>query len=242
MTPSDDAILSEVEGILKEAEAKVTSERAEGIYKEFQEVETSMWNELGETTDLHNLFIVRILQEESAVDDALGAVGNGDAHLIVGDGTLEGHTPDTLVALQLVAEGGDVYQILDDKYLSLSIASDDDIVGVLLRLAAKGTSDPDTPEERKVDVTTTVMLMADHVYIGVRDHTKPDEPLYQTIHADDYEGGDKLVNAMLKFFIHAKVMFSTDREVMEAFLQDLSRQREKEESNNNQQSKEDNQQ
>lgn len=242
MTPSDDAILSEVEGILEEAEVKMTSERAEGIYKEFQEVEASMWQELGEATDLHSLFIVRIVEDKEQVGKALEAANNGDAHLVVGDGTLEGHTPDTMVALQMVAEGGDVYQILEDKWLSFTLASDENIVGILMRLAAKASTDVELPEDQKHDVTTTVMLMADHVYIGVRDHTKPNDPMYQTIHREDYEGNEKLINAMLKFFVAAKVMFQTDREVMEAFLQDLSRQREKEASNNNQQSKEDKQQ
>jgi hypothetical protein len=244
MTPSDDALLSELEGILKEAEAKVTSERAEGISKEFQEVEASMWEELGALGEHHQVYSVSVVPDEQ-VDEALSDIGSGSAKVVQGDGSIEGHEADTLVRLTLLAEASDIYEALSDKFLALHVARDKNAIGVLLRMAAKATlvdgepaNDHDPKEPQEVVVTT--MLMNDHVYVATRFLSKPDEIHYQNIHADDYKGEHQLVNALVAFFVGAKAMCEAEPEIAEALYQDLSRKHEKETSNNKQQSKEDN--
>lgn len=244
MTPSEDALLSELEGILKEAEAKVTSERAEGISKEFQEVEASMWNELGPVTDVHQVFSVGIVPEAEQ-DKAMSDIDSGAATVVQGDGSIDGTRADTLVRLTLIAETGDIYDALGDKFLGLHVGRDPNSIGVLLRMGAQATwvegeqaidHDPKEPQ----DVVVTTMLMSDHVYVGTRFMSQPDKVHYQTIHAEDYGGDHQLVNALVAFFVGAKAICESNPEVAEALYKDLSRKREKETSNNKQQSKEDN--
>jgi hypothetical protein len=244
MTPSDDALLSELEGILKEAEARVNSERAEGINKEFMELESSMWQELGAVNEAHQVFSVSVVPKEQH-DKAMSDIDSGAATVVNGDGSIEGHDADTLVRLNLIAETSDIYEALENKLLALHVGRDTNAIGVLLRMSAKATlvngepaNDHDPKEPQEVVVTT--MLMSDHVYVATRFLSKPDEVNYQTIHADDYKGEHQLVNALVAFFMGAKEIYEANPEVADALYQDLSRQREKETSNNKQQSKEDN--
>lgn len=244
MTPSDDALLSELEGILKEAEAKVTSERAEGINKEFREVEASMWEELGAVDTHHQVYSVSIVPDEQ-VDEALSDIDSGSAKIVQGDGSIDGTSAETLVRLTLLAEATDIYEALENKFLALHVARDQNTIGVLLRMSARATwvngeepkhHDPKEPQ----DVVVTTMLMSDHVYVATRFLSKPDEVHYQNIHAEDYKGDHQLVNALLTFYVGARTMCEANPEVAEALYQDLSRKHEKETRNNNQQSKEDN--
>lgn len=244
MTPSEDALLSELEGILKEAEAKVTSERAEGINQEFQEVEKSMFMELGTKMDCHQLYSISVVPEGEQRDEALSEIGNEQVHLVEGTGSIDGHDADTLIRLALRAEAGNIYEALENKYLALEIALDPNSIGVLLRMAAKAThisgekAHDHTDEPQEVIITT--MLMSDHVYVATRFLDKVDEVHYQTIHAEDYKGEHELINALLAFFVGTKAIVEINPEVAKALHKDLSRKREKETSNNNQQSKEDN--
>ena len=233
MTASDDAVLAQVQEILEEAEAKVTTERTEGLYKEFQGIEQSMWENLGACSDIHTVYGVRIVPNDQ-VDDALIQVEAGNAELVVGDGTLDGKDADTLVRLQAMAECGNIYEALDDHYFRLIVARDSSIVGLLLRLAVSSTEADDGTSH---DATLTMLLLADHVYVGVRHHTEPDKPMYKTIHAEDYEGGDKLVDVLLNFFVVTRAMYQENQEIMEAWYQDLSHTRGKEETNKSKEDK-----
>lgn len=244
MTPSDDALLSELEGILSEAEAKVTSERAESITKEFQEIEASMWQELGAVHDVHQVYSVCVVPDDEQ-DQAMSDIDSGAATVIKGDGSIDGTSADTLVRLNLVAETGNIYDALENKLLALHLAKDTNTIGVLLRIGGRATwvngeppKDHDANEPQ--DVVVTTMLMSDHVYVATRFLSKPDEVHFQTVHAEDYKGDHQLVNALIAFYVGAKAIYEANPEVAEALYKDLSRKHEEETSNNNQQSKEDN--
>ncbi len=237
---NDEDVLAQVQEILDEAGKTLESDRPEGINAEFQQVEQRMWDELGLVDDIHQLFTINVVQgNDRAV--ALEDVGKGKAHLVQGNGTIDGQTPDTLVNMSHVADASDIFDALTDKWLSLDCAMNPNNVGVLVRVGAKSLEHKNTPEDKKRDCTVTVMLMADHLYVAVRHHDEPTHVDYKTIYADDYEGQDNLVNALLTFHVSAREFVHTDKDIAEALHKDLSRQREKEASNtnNNQQSKED---
>ena len=240
MTNEED-VLAQVQQIMDEAGKALGSDRPESINSEFRAVEQAMWGELGRIDNTHQMFSISVVDEPSDREQALNDVTNGKAHLVQGDGTIEGHSADTLVNLRHVADASDIYEALNDKWLSLDLARDEDTVGVLVRLGAKSSTEPDQDEDTKRDCTVTMMVMAGHLYVAVRHHDDAENPVYNTIHAEDYKGEDRLVNALLTFHVAAKMLFEENREVAEAIYKDLSRQREKETSNTNnkQQSKED---
>lgn len=237
---NDEELLSQVQEILDEAGKTLESDRPEGINAEFQQVEQRMWEELGSVNDVHQLFTICVVQDSERAE-ALQDVGDGKAHLVQGNGTIDGQTADTLVNMKHIADAGNIYDALNDKWLALSCARDPNNVGVLVRLGAKSSEEEETPEDKKRDCSVTMMVMADHLYIAVRHHDEPTEAHYSTIYADDYEGQDDLVNALLTFFVAAREFVAKDKDLADALYKDLSRQREKEERNNNnqQQSKED---
>jgi hypothetical protein len=237
---NEEELLSQVQEILDEAGKTLDSDRPEGINAEFQQVEQKMWEELGSVNDIHQLFTICVVQDSERAE-ALQDVGNGKAHLVQGNGTIDGQTADTLVNMKHIADAGNIYDALNDKWLALDCARDPNNVGVLVRLGAKSSEEEDTPEDKKRDCSVTMMVMADHLYVAVRHHDNPTEVDYSTIFADDYEGQDSLVNALLTFHVAAREFVLSDKDIAEALYKDLSRQREKETSNTNnqQQSKED---
>jgi len=237
---NEEELLSQVQEILDEAGKTLDSDRPEGINAEFQEVEQTMWQELGLVDKIHQLFTITVVQDSEKAE-ALQDVGNGKAHLVQGKGTIDGQTADTLVNMKHIADAEDIYEALNDKWLALDCARDPNNVGVLVRLGAKSSEEENTPEDKKRDCTVTMMVMADHLYFAVRHHDEPTEAHYSTIYADDYKGTDNLANALLTFHVAAREFVQSDKDIAEALYKDLSRQREKETSNTNnkQQSKED---
>lgn len=224
MTQDEQDVLAEAAKIVNEASERVTSDRAEGVETEFKKLEQAMWTELGEPEGLHSLFTINQVPSDE-VDGVLDHVSKHPERLVQGEDTIEGSKPDVLIGFSKVAEGGDIYEMLEHKLLSLSVAREESVIGVLARMDAKATN---SETSEKADACITLMLLADNCYVAVRQYEKPDEPVFYTkIHADEYEQGvNKVIDAMLLFFAVPKAMFQQKPAVMEALYKDLSAQAE----------------
>jgi hypothetical protein len=227
MSQDEQDILAEAAKILDGASERFLSERAEGVGREFLKLENAMWQQMGKPNGEHSLFSVCLIEDKD-MDSVLQEVKDNPNRLIKGEGTIDGQKPDSMLGLSLVAEGGDIYEMLEHKMLSLHLATDDSVIGVLARMDATGRS-PQEDKSAKHDVCVTMMLIAEAIYIAVRMYNEPDaEVMFSTIHSDDYEGGqDKLVDAMLVFFALPKAMYSEKPAVMKALYQDLLAQQAK---------------
>jgi len=238
MTQDEQDILAEAERILNDASERITSDRAEGVGTEFKQLEESMWAQLGEPKSMHSLYAITEVASED-ISDIMKSVADEPNRIIKGEGTVDGQKPDALIGLQLVAEGMDIYEMLEHQWLSLSLARQESIVGVLARMDANATN---AETEEKSDACITVMLLADKAYVAVRQYGKEGEPVFHTqIHSDDYKQGEnRLIDAMLVFFALPKQMYQNKPAIMEALYKDLSAKAEGSNKNNNkQQSKED---
>jgi hypothetical protein len=219
MTQDDKDILAEAAKIVDGEGERLMSQRAEGVGKEFLKLEQAMWNKMGNPNGEHSLFSVCLVDDKD-IDTVLEEVKDTPERIINGDNTIDGKKPDSMLGLTVVAEGGDIYQMLEHKTLSLHLATDESVIGVLARMDATAKN-PETQD--KQDVCITMMLLAEAIYIGVRMYNEPDREVhFTTIHADDYESGkDKLVDAMLMFFALPKAMYAEKPTVMKALYQDL---------------------
>ena len=220
MTQDEQDILAEAAKIIDGASERLESERAEGVGKEFLKLEGAMWQQMGEPEGKHSLFSVCLI-EDKHIDAVLEEVREHPERLIEGDSTIEGQKPDSMLGLSLVAEGGEIYEMLEHKLLSLSLATDEQTVGVLARMDSTVTDVQQ--DNKKHNACITMMLLAEAIYIAVRNYDDPSaEVQFTTIHADEYEAGkDRLVDAMLVFFAAPKAMFSQKPKVMKALYQDL---------------------
>jgi hypothetical protein len=239
MTQDEQDILAEAEQIINGASKRINSDRAEGVSTEFKDLESAMWSQLGEPGGMHGLYAITEVASED-IAETMKSVADEPNRLIRGQGTVDGQEPDALIGLQLVAEGGDIYEMLGHQHLSLSMAREKSIVGVLARMDANATN---AETEEKNDACITVMLLADKAYVAVRQYGKEGEPVFHTqIHSDDYEQGEnRLIDAMLVFFALPKQMYEKKPRVMEALYKDLSAKAEGNKKQQQQQSKEDKQ-
>jgi hypothetical protein len=225
MTQDDKDILAEAAKIVDGVSERLLSERAEGIGTEFLKLEQAMWNQMGKPEGTHSLFSVCLVDDKD-IEAVFEEVKATPERLVKGEGTIDGQKPDSMLGLSKVADGGDIYEMLEHKMLSLHLAVDDSVVGVLARMDATGRH-PD--EDEKHEVCVTMMLLAEAIYVGVRRYNEPDsDVLFTTIHANDYEAGqDRLVDAMLLFFAMPKAMYAEKPTVMKALYQDLLAQQAK---------------
>lgn len=221
MSSHDDDILAETAKILNEAEAAMTSERTDYLRDEFLRLEASMYEGLGNLDENHHLFLINVVP--SALKDE--TLSKDNVRLVEGKPNVAtGEEPSTLLSITPFVQGGDIYEILGDQYLSAHVATLD-ANGILMRVGATAT---DTQDKSKHDVLITAMLMGDVVYVATRfveDESK--EVVTQLIHAADYEGDMKMIDAMVTFYVAPKMMKDAEPEIFQALYQDLMAQRQR---------------
>lgn len=220
MSNHDDDILAEAAKILAEAEKAIESERPDSMADEFSRLEQAMWEHIGNTAEDHMMFLLQLVPKDKHQD----TISQAEGRLIKGNpNVVTGEEPDLLLSITPLAQGGDLYDMLDDQYLAAHVATLD-TEGMLVRMAGTATAVDVTPEVKR-EVIVTTMLVGDAIYIATR-FLDDNSVQHSTIHATEYKQGEsKMIDSVLMFYMAPKAMRQMRPEVFDALYQDLTDKR-----------------
>lgn len=225
-------LFAEVEQTLNEAKKEIEANNDTVWENNFKEIEQMLYRDRGmeEDTDLYLL--------ESVAESAVAVMDfeknlKDDIEIIRSSRLKPDDIANRAFGVAHVAKG-DLYELLGDRFASLLVADRDSVQGILLRMAVfmseTATNEGVKPSEAtdKQDAIMVVLMIEGKVYAAVRHADKPETPNYQIINLEEYEGGMRLIDAMVEFFVFPKYLKQENPELFKALLTDHKNKHEKE--------------
>jgi len=225
-------LFAEVEQTLNEATKEIEASNDTIWENNFRQVEQILYRDRGMEEDTDIYLLESVAESAVAVMDFENNLKD-DTEIIRSSRM----TPDDIAnrAFGIAhAAKGDLYELLGDRFASLLIADRDSVQGIMLRMAvfmsATATDEGVKPSEAtdKQDAIMVVLVIEGKMYSAVRNINDPETPSYQTIDLMEYEGGQRLVDALIEFFVFPKYLKQENPEVFKALLTDHKNNHDKE--------------
>lgn len=225
-------LFAEVEQTLNEATKEIEASNDTVWENNFRQVEQILYRDRGMEEDTDIYLLESVAESAVAVMDFENNLKD-DTEVIRSSRM----TPDDIAnrAFGIAhAAKGDLYELLGDRFASLLIADRDSVQGIMLRMAvfmsATATDEGVKPSEAtdKQDAIMVVLVIEGKMYSAVRNINDPETPSYQTIDLTEYEGGQRLVDALIEFFVFPKYLKQENPEVFKALLTDHKNNHDKE--------------
>lgn len=226
-------ILAETESIINaSAEQALTDHKAKQL-RHFVTIESQMFEQFDfddEWAHLFHMTMVATTPDEVRDLQAKRKADKRSKILPPEDPTEE---PNRAMAVELVCSSGDVYEMLNDRKRALTFANSDRAIGCIVRVAAFQSASAEKegvrPSEAtdKQDAIITIMMTDERIMVISRLSKNKDEIHTMETELEDYEPEkEKLLDAILHYYIFPQMMKSQEPEMFQALIKDYANREE----------------
>jgi hypothetical protein len=218
MTQKNNEAHPELQGILEEAEATIITDVVESVARDFEEIESYMWKNLGDPQGHSQAWGVSI--EATSMADAMDRIREMEESEVMTINKPDDLDSDEagLLGIELLADGDDMYSMLFSRDLLMALAKKDP-VGLIVRVGAhaseKATGEDVRPSQASdaQDIVLTCLCTNAAVYTIIRSVESGELIASHSAPCNEVEIGEsKLIDAMLAAFMAPAIL----RDVVEA--------------------------